>query len=221
MKISEMFFAFSGGFLTFFTPCVLPLIPAYIIYLTGLTVSDIAAGKKFLAFKHSVFFILGFSAVFVALGLTVTAVSGIFFENKALIKKLGGAILILLGFFLATGYKPKFLMMDTRFSMASKPVGYFGSFLVGAAFAGGWTPCVGPALVMIFSLTATQSTLLKGFILLVLFSVGLAVPFVLAGLFIERFAEFLAKFKKHMHRMETVFGLFLTLIGILLLFDKI
>ncbi len=219
--MKETIIAFIGGFATFFTPCVLPLIPTYIIYLTGMSMGDIVAGKKLLALKHSVFFVLGFSTVFIILGLTVTAISGVFFANKEVIEKFGGAILVLLGFFIVLGYKPKFLMKDTRYSIASKPVGYLGSFLVGAAFSGGWSPCMGPALVMIFSLTVAQDTLLKGLWLLLLFSAGLAVPFILAGLFIEHFTRFLAKFKKQMRRIEMIFGVFLALIGALMLLNKI
>lgn len=216
MSVIPALSAFVGGFATFFTPCVLPLVPAYIVYISGIGLGEISSGKisaRVRAAAHSLFFAAGFSSVFFAMGLTATAAGDFIFANKETIRKIGGALMVLAGFFVAGIIRPKFLMVDTRFSAATKPAGYAGSFVVGAAFAGGWSPCVGPALLMILSLAASRETLGQGAVLLGFFSAGLAVPFVAAGFFAGRLSGFIAKIKTRFRAAEILFGFFIAAAG--------
>ncbi len=232
--------AFGGGVATFFTPCVLPLVPAYIIYLTGIglvspsggdsAITSISSAETELslwrklklaisrkaAFVHAVFFTLGFTVVFFILGLSATFFSDLIFNNKNFIRLIGGAVLIFLGLFVSGVLKIKFLFRDSRinFASAQKPAGLIGSFLVGAAFSSGWSPCVGPALVAILTLTASRESLKEGMILLGAFSAGLALPFVLAGLFTAELTVFISRIKRFFGVFEKILGFLLILAGI-------
>lgn len=220
MNIIPALSAFFGGFAMFFTPCVLPLIPVYLVYISGLTLSELSVGERagrLAAFRHSVFFAAGFTTVFFVLGLSATAASAFLFDNKDTVRTIGGALLVVLGFFAAGFWRPRFLMNDKRFMGSVKPAGYAGSFFVGAAFAGGWSPCVGPALVMVLSLAASRDTLAVGAALLALFSVGLALPFVLAGLFASKLIPFIAKIKHRLRYVETALGILIMLTGLALI----
>lgn len=204
----------------FFTPCVLPLIPVYLVYISGLTLSELSAGERagrMAVFRHSVFFAAGFTTVFFVLGLSATAASAFLFDNKDTVRIIGGALLVGLGFFAAGFWRPRFLMNDKRFLGSVKPAGYAGSFFVGAAFAGGWSPCVGPALVMVLSLAASRDTLAVGAALLALFSIGLALPFVLAGMFASKLIPFITKIKHRLKYVEKALGVLIMLTGLALI----
>jgi len=226
--------SFFGGMATFFTPCVLPLVPAYLIYIAGLGVaseipSATSSEKNFLknnilrainsgAFRHSVFFTLGFTAVFFVLGLSASFLSEVIFANKDIIRLAGGVVLVFMGIFVSGLVTPRFLLKDGRISFfKEKPAGFAGSFLVGAGFAAGWSPCVGPALVAILTLAASRASLKEGMILLASFSSGLAVPFILAGLFTTGLTGFISKVKRHLSWFEKILGLMIAVAGILLI----
>ncbi|MDI6756795.1 MAG: cytochrome c biogenesis protein CcdA [Endomicrobiia bacterium] len=224
MNIIPALSAFFGGFAMFFTPCVLPLIPVYLVYISGLTLSELSVGERagrLAAFRHSVFFAAGFTTVFFVLGLSATAASAFLFDNKDTVRTIGGALLVGLGFFAAGFWRPRFLMNDKRFMGSVKPAGYAGSFLVGAAFAGGWSPCVGPALVMILSLAASRDTLGQGAALLAFFSAGLAIPFIAAGFFASSLVGFITKIKSRLKYVEVALGILIMLTGLALIFNLI
>ncbi|MBT1071573.1 cytochrome c biogenesis CcdA family protein [Pelotalea chapellei] len=213
--------AFIAGLLSFLSPCVLPLIPSYITYITGLSFADLQAEhpshivrKKTLF--HSIAFILGFTIVFVLLGASATFI-GSFMQSKAvLIRKIGGILIILFGVHV-TGLVPvRLLMGEKRVTIRHKPTGYLGSLLVGLVFAAGWTPCIGPILAAILTLAATEENVLNGIMLLLLYSLGLGIPFLLSSLAMNQFLSIFNRFKKHIRIFEVVTGLFLIIIGILL-----
>lgn len=231
MNIIPVASAFFGGLATFFTPCVLPLVPAYLVYISGLTLGQIESGAdatispnfggRSTTFRHSVCFSAGFTAVFFILGLSATAASAFLFDNKETLRIVGGVLLTAMGFFVAGVWRPRILMSDKRLLGAVKPAGYAGSFLVGAAFAGGWSPCVGPALVMILSLAASRDTLGQGAALLAFFSAGLAIPFIAAGFFASSLVGFITKIKSRLKYVEIALGILITLTGLALIFNLI
>lgn len=213
--------AFIAGLLSFLSPCVLPLIPSYITYITGLSFADLQAEhpshivrKK--AIFHSIAFILGFTCVFVLLGASATFVGTFLHQHTMLIRKIGGILIILFGIHV-TGLVPfKILMGEKRLTIKHKPAGYIGSFVVGIIFAAGWTPCIGPILAAILTLAATEENVSEGIILLLLYSLGLGIPFLLSSLAMHQFLAIFNRFKKYIRTFEIITGLFLIVVGILL-----
>lgn len=213
--------AFIAGLLSFLSPCVLPLIPSYITYITGLSFADLQAEHPTNVVRrkiilHSIAFILGFTVVFVLLGASATFI-GSFLQSKAvLIRKVGGILIILFGIHV-TGLVPvRLLMGEKRLTIKHKPAGYAGSFLVGLIFAAGWTPCIGPILAAILTLAATEENVFSGIMLLLLYSLGLGIPFLLSSLAMNQFLSLFNRFKKHIRIFEIITGLFLVVIGVLL-----
>lgn len=213
--------AFVAGLLSFLSPCVLPLIPSYITYITGLSFSELDAEhptsvvrKKTLL--HSLSFIAGFTAVFVLLGASATLLGSFLQQHMDIIRKVGGVLIVLFGIHV-TGLVPlKWLLGDKRLTLKHKPAGFLGSFLVGLAFAAGWTPCIGPILASILMIAATEEKVGQGISLLLLYSVGLGIPFLLASLALHRFIVFFNRFKKYIRLFEIITGLFLILVGVLI-----
>jgi cytochrome c-type biogenesis protein len=213
--------AFIAGLLSFLSPCVLPLIPSYITYITGLSFSDLqtehpshAVRRK--TFFHSLSFILGFTAVFVLLGASATAIGAILQEHTTAIRKVGGLLIFLFGVHV-TGLLPLDLLLgEKRFTVRHKPAGYAGSFLVGLAFAAGWTPCIGPILASILMVAANEERVARGIILLLLYSLGLGIPFLLSSLALHQFLSLFNRFKRFIRLFEIITGVFLMLIGILI-----
>ncbi|UPT73834.1 MAG: cytochrome c biogenesis protein CcdA [Elusimicrobiota bacterium] len=192
--------AFLGGLLSFLSPCVLPLVPGYVSFMSGLTIDELAhgAGEKAAA-RHagweSLFFVAGFTVVFTALGATATAAGRLLAEHAAVVSKLAGAVVLAFGLHM-TGLLPiKWLYYQKRADVAAFKPGYAGSFLMGLAFAFGWTPCIGPVLGTILSLAATRETVGQGVALLLTYSLGLGIPFVLTAFAIGRFLKAFAKYK--------------------------
>jgi cytochrome c-type biogenesis protein len=200
---------------------VLPLIPSFITYITGLSFADLQAEHPSHKVRrqtviHTLLFIGGFTFIFVFLGASATFVGGLLQEHTVAIRRVGGILIVLFGIHL-TGLIPlKFLLGERRVAIHRKPVGYVGSFLVGIAFAAGWTPCIGPILASILMVAATEKTVLRGVTLLLVYSMGLAVPFFLAALAMHQFLMFFNRFKKYIRLFEIVTGLFLIIVGILL-----
>lgn len=213
--------AFIAGLLSFLSPCVLPLIPSYITYITGLSFADLQAEHPSHIIRqktifHSLCFITGFTVVFVLLGASATYIGSFLSENAIIIRKIGGVLLVLLGIHV-TGLLPlRFLLGEKRVSIKHKPAGYVGSFLVGIAFAAGWTPCIGPILAGILAVAATAESINQGILLLLLYSLGLGVPFFLSALAMHRFLAVFNRFKKYIHFFEVITGIFLVVIGVLI-----
>lgn len=212
--------AFIAGLLSFLSPCVLPLIPSYITYITGLSFSELQSENpsgrvRRQTIIHSLLFIAGFTFVFVLLGASATFIGGFLQEHMKIIRRIGGILIILFGIHL-TGLVPiQMLLGEKRVTIHNKPAGYVGSFLVGIAFSAGWTPCIGPILASILMVATTEDTVHHGILLLFAYSMGLAIPFFLSALAMHRFLITFNRFKKHIRLFEIVTGLFLVVIGIM------
>lgn len=212
------FGAFIAGLLSFLSPCVLPLIPSYITYITGLSFADLqdgdsAAGVRAVALIHSLAFIFGFTTIFVLLGASATYLGSFLSEHAAFVRKGGGILVMLLGLHL-TGLLPiTALLGEKRVHIQRKPAGYFGSYLVGLAFAAGWTPCIGPILAAILMVAAAEEKVWHGIVLLLLYSLGLGIPFFLSSLALQHFLTAFQRIKKHLRTLQIVTGLFLLAVG--------
>ena len=214
-----LFIAFSAGLLSFLSPCVLPLIPSYITFITGLSFDDVQARRR-VALTHGLLFVLGFSLIFLALGATATVLGRVMFSQRDLITKVGGVIIIVFGLYLAGGLNIAFFSRERRVHLADKPVGYLGTVLVGIAFGAGWTPCIGPILGSILIYASSEADLPRGLALLTAYSMGLAVPFILAALAVDRFMGFFQKFKKQMLWVQRIAGVIMILVGILMITNQ-
>ncbi|MFZ3072898.1 MAG: cytochrome c biogenesis protein CcdA [Thermodesulfobacteriota bacterium] len=225
--ISKMLVAFGGGFISFISPCVLPLVPSYISFVTGisfeeLTSDDDSKKLKNIILVNSLMFILGFSVVFVlVIGLSAQFFGHVFLEYKDLIRKIGGAAIFLLGIHVIGVINVGILQRDKRLHFfREKPPGLVGSFLVGVGFAAGWTPCIGPILSAIFALAATSTNSYAGVILFICYSLGLAIPFLLTSLGINTFLKHFQRLKKHMRLVSVVTGALLIITGVLIFFNS-
>ena len=211
--------AFIAGIISFLSPCVLPLVPPYLIYLTGATIEHVANDETSSASKRAVMvsavmFVLGFSTVFVALGASASLIGGLIRAWSAQLSIAAGiVIIIIMGLHFLGLTRIAFLMREGRMT-APKPVGMWGAYVMGLAFAFGWTPCIGPILAAILSVAAAQATVTKGAGLLAIYSAGLGIPFLLAAFMIERFSSLLGRLKRHLATVERVMGVLMVLTGI-------
>jgi cytochrome c-type biogenesis protein len=211
--------AFGAGLLSFISPCVLPIVPGYLSFISGVSLEELQDKKSAAVrrvFLNSLFFVLGFSVVFIALGASATFVSRFLTDYMPIISKVAGALIILLGLHFVGLFKIRWLNYEKRFHMGSKQLGIVGSFFVGFAFAFGWTPCIGPILAGILAIAATEETVTRGIILLAFYSAGLAVPFLITALAFNSFLTVSGKIKKHFRIVEIVGGVFLIVIGFLI-----
>ncbi len=201
----------------------MPLSPSYLTYITGISFDELVESQSSSVRRrtlfHSLFFILGFTLVFVALGASATYVGNFFQENQALIRQVGGVIVILLGIHITGLVKLKFLEREKRYEFNDKPLGYLGSVLVGIAFAAGWTPCIGPILASILLYASTSDNVGGGIILLVAYSLGLGVPFLISALAFNTFLTYFSRFNRYLRIVSIVSGIFLVIVGLLLIFD--
>jgi cytochrome c-type biogenesis protein len=216
--------AFSAGLLSFASPCVLPLVPSYITYITGVSFKDLSEGgskgkMRWLTISHSLLFIMGFSLIFVLMGASATYLGQVLIQYQSWIMKVGGVLIIILGIHFTGWITIPFLQMERRFELKQKPLGYLGSFLVGVVFAAGWTPCVGPILSTILLYASTAKSFTTGIVLLAAYSMGLGLPFFVASLAFNTFLSAFDKIKRYMRVIMFVSGVFLIVIGILLLTD--
>lgn len=207
--------AFGAGVLSFLSPCVLPLVPSYVGFLTGMAVPE-AANRRRLAFTHALLFVLGFSLVFLVLGAGASALGVAFKAQRSLITTIGGVIIILFGLWQLGVLRADRLQREQRVHLEDKPVGYLGSVLVGMAFAAGWVPCIGPILSAILGLAASQADFGRGMVLLAAYSAGLAVPFLLAALALDLFVGWFQRFRRHLGTIKIVSGALLVVVGLLM-----
>jgi cytochrome c-type biogenesis protein len=217
--------AFTAGVISFISPCVLPLIPGYLSFISGVSVEELKTGdKRSEALRkvsvNTLFFVLGFSVVFVALGASATVIGEFLLSKLALFTKIAGVIIIILGLHIMGVFRISFLNYEKRFHRKSKPLGPLGSFAVGLAFAFGWTPCIGPILAGILALAANQDTVGKGVALLSSYSLGLGIPFFITAVSFNTFLGVFGWVKKHFRTVEIVSGLLLVVIGVLMLFGS-
>ncbi|HZE26976.1 MAG TPA: cytochrome c biogenesis protein CcdA [Terriglobales bacterium] len=215
--------AFFAGLISFLSPCVLPLVPGYVSLISGAGVEELKAHDGQLFRKvmlNSAAFILGFSIVFIALGAISTEVGQILRFYKSTLARVAGVVIIVFGLHLTGIFKIKALYTDARLHRVQGGSTPWGAFVIGFAFAFGWTPCVGPILAVILGLAAAQDSVLKGIFLLAIYSLGLAVPFLLTSLGIGRFLKFYSRFRSHMHALEVASGALLIALGVLLVFGR-
>ncbi|MCM8760527.1 MAG: cytochrome c biogenesis protein CcdA [Candidatus Omnitrophica bacterium] len=216
--------AFTAGILTFLSPCILPLVPSFIAYITGVSFGDLKDGHKsekirFSILSHTILFILGFSIVFIILGLTATAIGQALFHYQRPIRIGGGALIVIFGLTLAGIIKIPFLQKEHQFHVHAKKASYVGSFLVGVTFAAAWTPCAGPILGSILVMAGTGESVAEGARLLTLYSAGIAIPFLFTALATHSFLGYFNRFKRVMAGVNVIAGIFLIIIGILIMTD--
>jgi cytochrome c-type biogenesis protein len=210
--------AFFAGVLSFLSPCVLPLVPGYVSLISGASVEELQSKDRKLLntlLLHSLMFILGFTVVFVALGAVATGVGQLARAYKKELTLIAGIIVIIFGLHLTGILKIKALYADKRLHSVKGGKSPIGAFLVGFAFAFGWTPCIGPILTPILGMAGNADTVTKGILLLWVYSLGLAVPFLVTSLLLDRFMEFYGGFRRHLHKVEVVSGVLLMVIGVL------
>lgn len=218
--------AFLGGVLSFLSPCVLPLVPGYVSFMSGLSIEELTrGGDEKTAMRHagweSLFFVAGFTVVFTALGASATAAGRLLAEYSWLVSKLAGAVVVAFGLHMSGVLPIKWLYYQKRADVGAFKPGYAGSFAMGLAFAFGWTPCIGPVLGTILSLAATKESVSQGVGLLLVYSVGLGIPFILTGFAIGKFMKFFARYKNKIHVGEKIAGVLLIAVGLLIFFDRL
>tara|TARA_B110000305_G_C19261980_1_gene550001 strand:+ start:98 stop:811 length:714 start_codon:yes stop_codon:yes gene_type:complete len=216
----KLVLAFSAGFISFLSPCVLPIIPGYISYITGKNLDEIEKDKRVVLIK-TILFSLGFSAVFISLGIAASAIGNIllFFSNE--LRIVAGSIIVLFSLQLLGVFNFNFMNKEKRIETKSYKDNYIFPFIVGAASAFGWTPCIGPVLGSIIALSATEATVTKGVILLSSYSLGLAIPFILSGYYMNKFLSSKKGFGKYYSRVTKTGGAILLITGILILTNQI
>jgi len=218
--------AFLAGVLSFLSPCVLPLVPSYISFITGVSFEDLKSSAdrrriRYLTITNSLAFISGFSLIFIALGASSSVVGRFLFEYQDWIRIIGGILVIFFGLFVSGVLKLDFLTRERKFHLTGKPAGYIGTFFVGMTFAAAWTPCIGPILGTILVYASSKASALYGFKLLAVYSFGLALPFFLSSLMFNSFLSYSAKIRKYMRGIMIASGLLLILFGILLLTNNV
>lgn len=212
--------AFGAGFLSFISPCVLPLIPGYISYISGMSLEEMRAadaGARRRLIAATLLFILGFSIIFMAMGASASAIGSFLTDNLRIVQKVAGVIIIMLGLHLAGVFRIGFLNRDTRVQTTRKPATPLGALVVGMAFGFGWTPCIGPILGGILAIAGSKSTIGEGVLLLAVYSAGLGVPFFLTSLAIDKFFAASSKVRRYYRAIEIVSGVLLVVLGVLML----
>ena len=217
--------AAAAGLVSFLSPCVLPLVPGYLSFISGMSLGDLKAGADARvtrrAFVSSVWFVLGFSAVFIALGASATAVGALLLQKLTVLRQAAGVIIVILGLHLTGIFRIPFLQYEKKVEIRKRPLSAAGAFFVGAAFAFGWTPCIGPILAGILALASTQETVGQGMLLLAVYSLGLGAPFLATSLGVGAFLKFSVRFRKHLRMVEIASGLLLVAIGVLIFTDRL
>lgn len=218
--------AFFAGLLSFLSPCVLPLIPSYISYITGISFESLVSTKdqkriRILTLLNSLSFISGFSLVFISLGASSSLVGKMFYKYQDWIRIIGGVLVILFGLFISGIVKSDLLLKERRLDLGGKPAGYIGSFIVGMTFAAAWTPCIGPILGTILLYAASEGSTSYGLRLLLFYSLGLALPFLLSSLAINTFLIYSKIFYRFMRLIMFLSGLLIIIFGIMLLSNKL
>ncbi|MBM7570560.1 cytochrome c biogenesis CcdA family protein [Aquibacillus albus] len=208
--------AFTAGLLSFISPCCLPLYPAFLSYITGMSIDELENGKGILqkrAFLHTIFFLIGFSIIFIALGFSTSLLGEIFIYYGDLVRQLGAILIVLLGFFILGVFKPSFLMKEKRITLKNRPAGYLGSSLIGFAFAAGWTPCTGPILAGIIALGVSNPD--QALFYMVAYVLGFSIPFLFMSFFIGK----MKWIKKYNQLIMKIGGATMIVMGVFLYFD--
>ena len=217
--LPAMFVALLAGLLSFLSPCVLPIVPPYLAYMGGISMAEMtgegAARRRTII--PALFFVLGLSTVFILLGFTASIFGAFFLQNQELFSQVSGVVVIVFGLHFLGVFRIKFLDRDARLDAGDKGGSSFGAYILGLAFAFGWTPCIGPQLGAILSIAASEASVARGTVLLAVYAAGLGIPFLLAAMFIQRSMGVMNRLKKHMGTIEKVMGGLLILVGLALL----
>jgi len=216
--------AFVAGLVSFLSPCVLPIVPGYVTFITGLTLDELqetdGAAARRQAAVHSALFVLGFSAVFVTLGATATALGSVINRSMPLLQQVGGVVVVLFGLYMLGWLRLPFLMRERRVHLASKPVGKAGSVVAGVAFGAGWTPCVGPILATILLYAGMEGSVGRGMLLLAVYALGLGLPFFLAAVGLNWYLASARYLRRWLVPIERAAGAFLVVVGVMLFTGK-
>jgi cytochrome c-type biogenesis protein len=225
MEIS-LSLAFLAGVVSFLSPCVLPLVPSYVSFISGMSFDDLTSTQnvkkiRLVTFVNAILFVLGFSAIFIALGASTSLFGNILFRYQDWMRIIGGIIVVIFGLFIAGLLDFNFLMKEKKFIMQGKPSGFAGSFVVGMTFGAGWTPCIGPILGSILIVATSNASAIDGMRLLAVYSAGLAVPFLLSALLFNSFLSYSKRIFKYMKIIKFIGGLILVAFGLLLISDNL
>ena len=222
--------AFAAGLISFLSPCVLPLVPGYISFISGVSFAEIRekegstpflSKEKRIILYSSIFFIIGFSMVFILLGASATWI-GTFISSKiSILTKLAGLVIIFFGIYMMGLIRPRFLYKEARFQIKDKRFGYVGALLIGAAFAFGWTPCIGPILGGILTYAGTLEKVSQGIFLLLMYSLGLGIPFLLTSIGINQFWRFINRIKRYLRLLEVISGVIMVILGVMIFTNKL
>ncbi|HKL04777.1 MAG TPA: cytochrome c biogenesis protein CcdA [Roseovarius sp.] len=217
--VPAMAIALFAGVISFLSPCVLPIVPPYLAYISGVALTDLTdrSQARAKAFVPAVFFVLGLSTVFLFLGFTASAIGSIFLQYQGWFNTIAGIVVMIFGAHFVGVYRIGFLDREARVDVGDRGGSAFGAYVLGLAFAFGWTPCIGPQLGAILSLAASEANVARGTLLLAIYAIGLGVPFLLVAAFLPRLSGLMGWMKRHMERIERVMGLLLWTIGLLML----
>tara|TARA_R110002094_G_scaffold211181_1_gene181642 strand:- start:1206 stop:1958 length:753 start_codon:yes stop_codon:yes gene_type:complete len=217
--LPAMLIALVAGVISFLSPCVLPIVPPYLAYMSGVSLADMSgkATARRRAVIAALFFVLGLSTVFLILGFTASAFGAFFLQNQVLFAQVSGVVVIVFGLHFLGVFRLGFLDQEARLDAGDKGGSSFGAYILGLAFAFGWTPCIGPQLGAILSLAASEASVARGTLLLGIYAAGLGIPFLLAAMFITRAMGFMNRIKRHMKLIERVMGGLLLLVGLAML----
>ena len=217
--------SFIAGLFSFLSPCVLPLVPPYLAYMAGVSLGEMSDDERppsvsAKVILTSILFVLGFATVFVALGASFSYIGSFVTDYFDILSYIAGAIIILFGLHFLGVFKIGFLYREARFQVATKPLGLLGAYIMGLAFAFGWTPCVGPVLTAILFVAGNESDALRGGLLLLAYALGIGIPFIIAAMFAGPFMRFMARFRSQMGKIEKIMGVMLIATGLLFLSGK-
>jgi len=222
--------AFGAGLISFLSPCVLPLIPGYISFISGVSLQEMQDGshadgllnsQKLTVILNSIFFIIGFSVIFILLGASATWIGTLLSTRISFLTKAAGLVIILFGLFKLGLFRPLVFFKEVRFNVERKKVGFIWALIIGASFAFGWTPCIGPILTGILVFAGTLDHVHQGVLLLSVYSLGLGIPFVLTSLGVNQFFKFFDRIKRHLGLLEKIAGGIMVIIGLLIFFNKL
>ncbi|SLN46706.1 Thiol:disulfide interchange protein DsbD precursor [Aquimixticola soesokkakensis] len=215
--LPALLIALAAGFASFISPCVLPIVPPYLAYMSGISMTDLRGAQRHRAIIPAIMFVLGLSTVFLFLGFTASAFGMFFLQNQVVFARLSGLVIIGLGLHFLGVYRIAILDREARLDAGDQGGSAFGAYVLGLAFAFGWTPCIGPQLGAILSIAANEGSLSRGTALLAVYAIGLGLPFLLSALFIERAMGVMNRLKRHMGLIEKVMGALLVIVGLMLL----
>jgi cytochrome c-type biogenesis protein len=217
--------AFIAGLLSFLSPCVLPLIPAYFTFITGLSLEELTENRnaeiRTKVFLSTISFVFGFSLVFILMGASASYLGGLMYKYRDLIRVVGGILIILLGVHLTGVIRIRGLEFEKRINLEKKPLHFLGTFIIGMAFGAGWTPCIGPLLGSILLIAGSQETIRQGMVLLGIYSAGLAIPFIIISVFINLLLMFIKKASRALRYFNAAAGILLIVVGLILVTNKL